>query len=138
MTQLVLDVSGNAIYLPESQKRGYRAWVEDGGVEVEMISRRTVRELRGSIWRVTYQYGWFDDADRARVLESCEKGRRTPIECLFLPPHGNELLSGSFFVTSITYPTFKWSRLVPGFGEDVSVPMWANFGVELREVRPHD
>lgn len=137
MTQLILDLSGNAIYMPESVKR-YRAWEEDGGAEVEMISRRTVRELRGNIWRVSYQYGYFNDEEKERVIESCMKGRRTPIRCAFLPPRSNDMRESEFFVTSFTWPTFQWSRIITEGGKEKSVPVWADFSVELREVRPHD
>lgn len=126
MRQLVFD----GIEMPESIKSGYAAWKDILEVQVEMISGRLVKEVRGSVWRIRYQYGFFNDADKSAVLASAEKGRRTPITCVFLPPDSNEYLSGEFFVTSIQYPTFMWSR-------DGS-PLWADFAVELREVKPHD
>lgn len=136
MTQIILDVTGSAIYLPES--RGYRAWKEDGGAEVEMISRRLVRELRGNVWRVTYQHGWFNDATRPLVLDCCVRGKKHPIDCAILPPDSNEMITSSFFVVDYTSPTFYWSRVVTEDGEEKTVPMWANFAIELREVRAHD
>lgn len=138
INQLVLDLAGeNPFYLPESVKN-YKAYEEDGGVEVEMISRRMVRELRGNVWRISYQYGWFNDADKDRLIEICTRGRREPIRCLFLPPNGSDMLTGDFFVTSFTSPRFMWSRTVLENGEEKPVPLWADFALELREVYPHD
>lgn len=144
VTQLVLDVLGdNPFYLPESVKN-YRAYEEDGGEEIEMISRRLVRELRGNVWRVSYQYGWFNDDDKNRLIEICIRGRKQPIRCLFLPPNSDALLSSDFFVTSFTSPRFMWSRITgtevteDGDVIDKYAPIWADFALELREVRPHD
>lgn len=146
VNQLAIDLDGNAIYLPESVKR-YRAWEEDGGEQIEMISRRLVLESRGNIWRVSYQYGYFDGETKNKVIESCIKGRKQPIRCLFLPPNSNDMIASDFFVMSFTSPKFMWSRVVPVDGEvtddgeiitEKSVPIWADFGLELREVRPHD
>lgn len=126
MTQLIFD----GINLPESIKGNYAAWKDSLEIQVEMISGRIVKEIRGNVWRIRYQYGYFNAEEKQAVLASAEKGRREPIYCAFLPPHSNEYQTGYFFVTSITYPRFMWSSE----GE----PLWANFAVELREVSPHD
>lgn len=126
MTQLIL----NGMELPESRKGAYRAWREDLGVEVPMISGRLVKEVRGTVWRVAYQYGYFNDAERKRLIESCRKGRIQPIVCAFLPPDGEELISRECFVTSFTEPKFMWSN--------DGAPLWGDFAVELREVKPSD
>lgn len=125
MTQLIV----NGITLPESKKR-YQAYREELSVSVEMISGRLVKELRGEIWHVSYQYGWFNDADKAALLNALELGRRQPISCTFLPPHGNSTITSNFWVSEIQYPTFQWSAE----GE----PLWADFAFELREVEPSD
>ncbi len=130
MNQLIIE----SIALPESKKGGYRAWRDNLGVEVEMISGRQVREIRGSVWRVAYQYGFFNDADKQRILAALEKGRRQPIDAAFLPPDSNELRTGSFFVTALNYPKFMWSRTTNGS----PAPMWADLSFELREVKPSD
>ena len=138
MTQLVLDVGGYAVLLPESQKGGYQAWEEDLTVDLTMIPGNMVKELRGSVWRVNYQYGWFNDEMKNRVILACVKGRREPIICTFLPPNSEELISAEFFVTAFNSPKFQWSRIAGTDGEETAVPMWADFSVELREVEPHD
>ena len=130
MTQLVIDT----ISLPESRKGGYRAWREDVGKAVDMISGRQVREVRGTVWRIAYQYGFFDDEDKQKILSVLENGRKKPISVGFLPPNSNEMVVGSFFVTSMNYPKFMWSRDVDGN----PAPMWADLSFELREVKPSD
>lgn len=129
MTQLILDVAGMALSLPESRKGGYRAWEEDLSVEQVMIGGRMVKELTGVVWRVTYQYGYFNDADRARFITACRKGKREPILCSILPSEGEDLITSSFWVTASTEPKFMWSA--------DGKPIWGDFSLELREVRSH-
>ena len=126
MLQLTLD----GMELPEARKGAYRAWREDLGVEVPMVSGRLVKEIRGTVWRVVYQYGYFSDSERRRVIESCRKGRVQPIVCAFLPPDRDELISKEFFVTSFAEPKFMWSS--------DGAPIWGDFAIELREVKPSD
>ena len=100
MTQLILDTTGYNVQLPETHKGGYKADTEDLSVEVTMITGRIVKEIRGSVWRVSYQYGYFDDALKNDFIAACEKGRKQPITCGFLPQESTEALKYSdFFVT---------------------------------------
>ena len=133
MTQLILDTSNDGIYLPEVIKGAYKPRKEDLGETVTMISGRMVKELRGRVWRISYSRGWFDDTTKNRVLAACERGRQEPITCQFLSPTESDLLTSEFFVVDMQYPTFQWSM-----EGETPVPMWVNFGVELREVKPHD
>ena len=139
MTQLILDTDQYNVSLPESRKQGYQAYREDLGTEVVMVSGRLTREIRGSVWRVTYQYGYFDDETKNAVIAACEKGRKQSITCGFLPPNSTGALTYSkFIVTSFDYPKFMWSRLVAGEESSTPVPMWGDFSLELREVSPSD
>ena len=139
MTQLILDTGGYNITLPESQKGGYTVSREDLSEPVEMVTGRVVRELRGSVWVIAYQFGFFDDETKNAVIAACEKGRSQPINCGFLPQESTEALTYSdFFVTSFTRPKFMWSRQKTSGGASVPVPIWGDFSVELREVRPSD
>lgn len=133
MTQLILDTANGGLELPEVIKKAYRPWREDLGETVTMISGRMVKELRGHVWHVSYSRGWFDDATKDRVIEVCERGQETPIECEFLTPTG-DTQTGVFFVLDFSYPSFQWSR--DDNGE--TVPLWVDFAVELREVKPSD
>lgn len=136
MTQLILDVGGETLVLPEC--KGFEVKKEPGVISVEMITRRTVLEQRGDIWVVSYQYGFFDDETKSRVLSACEKGREKPIYCGFLPPNSaGALLYRNFYVSSLVYPKFMWSRSVKTEdGTYYPTPLWADFSIELREVRP--
>lgn len=139
MTQLILDTDGYNIFLPESVKQGYEAYLEDLSTDLVMVTGRMVSELRNSVWRVKYQYGYFDDATKNNVIAACQKGRKQPIVCSFLPPTSTGPLHTSrFLVVSFQYPKFMWSRLVSGQEQTVPTPVWGDFAVELREVEPSD
>ena len=125
MTQLIID----GVQLPESMNDGYSAQKEQLGSDVVMISGRMVREVRGNVWRIKYQYGYFTDEMKNTVIAACEKGLREPISCGFLPQESAQALTYSdFLVTNFTRPRFFWSR--------DGAPMWGDFNVELREVKP--
>ena len=130
MTQLILDSGGYSIRLPESIKKGYTAYEEDLSEDVTMISGRVVRELRGVVWRIEYQYGYFSEEEKNRVIAACRKGRQQPITCAFLPPDSDAMLVSTFLVTSFQSPRFMWST--------DGKPLWADFSIQLREVNPHD
>lgn len=132
MTQLILDVDGAAIVLPESIKGGYTAVKEPLADTVEMISGRIVREVRGNRWVVSYQYGYFDENTMRQILTVCDKGIRQAIKCSFLPQESTDgtLTTLDFFVASYNRPRFMWS--------DNLTPLWADFSVNLRAVNPVD
>lgn len=138
MTQIILDVGGYNIALPESKKGGYRAWSEDLATEVLMVSGRRTLEVRGEVYRAAYQYGYFSDEDKNNVLAACRKGKKTPIQCVILLPNG-ESVSSSFFVTALNEPRFMWSNVngVDAEGNVAYQPLWADLSFELREVSPH-
>lgn len=131
MTQLILDTTGYNVQLPESQKGGYTADEQHLSRSIEMISGRTVKEVRGNVWVISYQFGYFDGEMKNNVLAALKKGEKEPITCGFLPQESSEELSYSeFFVTSYTRPKFMWSNN--------GKPLWGDYRIELREVKPHD
>ena len=131
MTQLILDTEGVNLQLPESKKGGYTVTKQPLSNSVQMISGRTVREVRGNVWIVEYQYGYLSKEQMLNFLIACDKGIREPIECSFLPQESSaELTSESFFVEEYTRPKFMWSRS----GE----PLWGDFSVKLKGVYPID
>ena len=131
MVQLILDVDGENISLPESRMGGYKVVKEPLSNTVQMISGRTVKEVRGNVWKVTYQYGYFDQDDMNDILAVCDKGMAEPIMCSFLPQESaEELTTIRFWVDSYNRPKFMWSR------EDT--PYWADFSVTLTGVNPVD
>lgn len=137
MIQLIIDVDGAAISMPESKKGGYTIREETLSESLQMISGRTIREYRGKVWVASYQYGYFNDADMKRVVAACEKGMKQSITCCVLTHESSELVTSKFIVTSFERPKFMWSRIVTESGEENPVPMWADFSVSLREVKPH-
>lgn len=137
MTQLIID----GVSLPESKNGTYKAYRDPQYVDVEMVSGRLVREIRGNVWYVEYQYGYFTDEMKSKVVAACEKGVRQPIKCGFLTPTSTgELTYSDFLVTSFTYPKFMWSRKnISDDGEQITfTPMWGDFSIQLREVKPSD
>ena len=137
MIQLILDVNGYAIPMPESKKGGYTIKEETLSESIQMISGRTVREYRGKVWVASYQYGYFNDAEMKRVVAACEKGMKQSITCCVLTHESNELVTSDFIVTSFARPKFMWSRIITESGVEKTIPMWADFSVNLREVKPH-
>lgn len=131
MTQLILDTTGYNVQLPETRKGGYTADEQPLSRSIEMISGRTVKEVRGNVWVISYQFGYFDDELKNSVLAALKKGEKEPITCGFLPQESSEELSYSeFFVVSYTRPKFMWSH--------EGKPLWGDYRIELREVKPHD
>lgn len=139
MTQLILDSDNSAVILPESQKKGYRAYKQPYHQDVKMASQRWVRELGGKIWMVNYQYGFTDEALKNAVIAACEKGMEMPIMCGFLPPNSlGELSYSRFWVETFDNPKFMWSTTKRESGLEVPAPLWADFSLVLREVKPGD
>ena len=62
MTQLILNSREDPVILPEASRERYSAAPVPLSEEVEMISGRLVRELRGSVWNISYQYGYFNES----------------------------------------------------------------------------
>lgn len=137
MIQLILDIDGYNIALPESRKNGYSVSNETLSESIQMISGRTVREYRGKVWVVSYQSGYFSTDDMRTLLSACEKGMRQSITCAFLTQDSDELVTSKFIVTKYTRPKFMSSRKVVVDGELVDKPIWLDFSVTLREVKPH-
>lgn len=131
MVQLILDVDGYNIVLPESMRGGYTARKEPLATTVQMISGRTVREVRGNVWNVSYQYGYFNQEALADLMAVCDKGMRQPILCSFLPQESaEEMTTERFWVESYERPKFMWSH--------EGQPLWADFTVKLLGVTTVD
>lgn len=130
MTQLILDLDDVNLELPESINDGYTVTREPLYVDVEMYSGRLTRELRGFVWRVSYQHGYFNERDKNALIEACEKGIREPIRCAFLIQETQTMPERMFLITKFTRPRFMWGRN--------DEPIWADFSLEMREVSPSD
>ena len=137
MIQMILDVAEQAVALPESKNGGYTIKEETLSESIQMISGRTVREYRGKVRVGSYQSGYFNHSDMQRIIAACEKGTKQSTLCSVLTHANADLITTNFIVTSFERPKFMWSRIVTESGEEKSVPMWADFSVSLREVKPH-
>lgn len=137
MTQLILDIGGESLVMPESQKNGYIVHEEPLVQSIDMISGRRIREYRGMVWSVTYQYGYLSDADRIKFLNICRKGTTSTIDCNILIPATDEMVTSTFMVTNYREPKFAWGRIIMEDGQAKTVPLWGDYSIELREVKPH-
>ena len=137
MTQLILDVGGESLVMPESQKNGYIVHEEPLVQSIDMISGRRIREYRGMVWTVTYQYGYLSDEDRVKFLKICRKGTTSTIDCNILIPTTDEMVTSKFMVASYREPKFAWGRIIMEDGQAKTVPLWGDYSIELREVKPH-
>ena len=137
MTQLILDIGSESLVMPESQKNGYAVHEEPLVQSIDMISGRRIREYRGMVWTVTYQYGYLSDEDRVKFLNICRKGTTSTIDCNILIPTTDEMVTSTFMVTSYREPKFAWGRIIMEDGQEKTVPLWGDYSIELREVKPH-
>lgn len=124
MTQLILN---GQVTLPQTSWDKYRCYPSILNQQVEMISGRMVEEVRGIVQMIEYSYDYMGNDLMRSVLGILRSGTSFPVA--YLPDEGDELVSGIFLCTSITQPTFAFSR--------GGVPYWHNFAFTLREVRPH-
>lgn len=124
MTQLIV----NGIYLPETSKDKYQCYPGELSVNVEMISGRTVREVRGHVQMITWSYDYMGNT-LWRQLAAVLRGN-TSFPVVYLPDDSDTMVSGTFLVDSITQPTFAFPK--------GGVGLWHNVGFTLREVKPHD
>ena len=129
MIQMILDVGGYALALPESIKDGYSIKPVNLYQDVEMISGRYTREYRGEVWLASHQYGYLSDADKERFLNACENGMGHSILCSVILPKTNELYTNKFIVLDYRPPKFMWST--------DGKPLWGDYYVQIREVKPH-
>lgn len=124
MIQLIV----NGIYLPETSKDKYQCYPGELSVNVEMISGRMVREVRGHVQKITWSYDYMGNT-LWRQLAAVLRGN-TAFPVSYLPDDSDAMATGTFLVDSITQPTFAFSK--------GGVGLWHNVGFTLREVTPHD
>jgi hypothetical protein len=124
MTQLTI----NGITLPQTSHDKYRCYPELLETQIEMISGRIVKEIRGHVWRIEWEYDYMGDALMRPLLAVLRGG--APVEVTFLPDNDTKMLTSRFFVTDLKNPTFAFSKGGRAF--------WHGIEFKLREVEPHD
>lgn len=137
MIQLILDTEEHDLNMPESRKGGYSIQEHPLMQNGQMISGRMTREYRGDAWVISHQYGYFDEEQKKKFIAVCEKGMRQSIVCAFLTPDESAMQTSLFLVTDYRRPKFMWSKVTTENGEEKDVPVWGDYYVELREVKPH-
>lgn len=124
--QIILE--GEA--LPYTSQDRYTCYEEDLSTLITMAAQNMVKEIpaKSKVWQVQYSYDYMGNEKCRRVLTILRQN--SSILASVLPNTGDELIVSKFFVTSITQPTFAFSR--DGVG------LWHNLAFTLREVEPHD
>lgn len=125
MTQLIIN---NSIYLPQTSRDKYQCYLSPLSTQLEMISGRTVSELRGSVYTISYSYDYMGNDLMRQLLTVLRGGQSFPVA--FLPDGADEMATSIFLCTSLTNPTFAFSRS--------GQALWHNIAFALREVNPHD
>lgn len=123
MTQLIIE----GIYLPETSRNRYACYPALLSDAITMISGRMVREVRGKVQMIHYEYDYMGNDLCRQLLSVLRSGK--PLSVAYLPDEDSELRSGKFFVESITNPTFAFSKNGTAY--------WHNIAFTLREVAPH-
>lgn len=125
MTQLILN---NEIYLPKTSHDRYRCYRQPLTRTIEVISGEVTQQVRGSVQWVEYSYDYMGNELLRKVLNVLRYGNEFP--ATYLPDEGEEMQSGIFIVTSLTQPSFAFSR--------GNKPFWHKISFVLREAAPHD
>lgn len=117
----------NDILIPEPDFDGYRAYPDMLKEQIEMISGRMTEEVRGDVWRIDYTSGNMVDSTKRQLMAALRaKGSKT---VAFLPDNGDELITSTFLVESLTPPALAFF--------DGTEPVWKGLSFSLREVKPH-
>lgn len=128
MTQLILiDSSGRHIVLPETSHDKYACYPESLDVQIDMISGRRIREVKGAVQKINYAYDCMEDSLCREVLSALRS--KDNISALYLPDDSDKMRSGDFLCESLSNPTFAFSS--------AGKALWHNISFVLREVRPH-
>ena len=93
-----------------------------------MISGRMTEEVRGHVQKIVYSYDYMGDAKCREVLKALRS--KGPKIVAYLPDDGDEMVSSTFLVESMTQPALAFFK-----GD---IPKWHNLSFVLREVKPHD
>ena len=121
--QLIID----GVVFPTTTHDRYRSYPDKLKQQVDMISGRRTEEVRGDVQIINYSYDYMGDDKLREALGVLRKRGVKTVS--YLPDDGNDLVTSTFLVESITVPTLVF--YVNG------VPKWHNLAFTLREVKPH-
>lgn len=132
ITQLIIypPSGGAGIVLPEVRDGAFSCYPDLLSQQVEMISGRMVTEVRGTVYRVTADYGEYYLTMEFWQRLSAVLRSGLPFQADVLPDDAAEPVTSTFLVESLTPPSFRFGR--------EGVPYWCGLQLTLREVSPHD
>ena len=123
MTQIIL----NGVYLPQMSHDRYACWEEELAETVPMVSGRVVKEVRGRVYKARWGCDVLDDETYKAALAVLRSGKS--FAATVLPDNGEEMISSTFLVESITPATFAFAAS--------GKAIWHGLAFQIREVEPH-
>lgn len=123
----MLQLSINGVSYPETSRDRFQIWQEDLGVTIRMAGGNLVKEKRGKVWHISYEYDYFYPALMNRCLADLRSGNELNVS--FLMEDGT-YASGLFRASKFPTPTFAFSR---DYGNG-SQGVWHNISFELEGV----
>jgi hypothetical protein len=125
-TQLVMD--GTSYPEAYGGEGSYSCTEEELNETVEMISGRMVKEQRGLVYHIEYEYPYIDNEMLKSFLASARKG--SSIQVQFLVPGEDDKQVSQFICTDFSIPQYA-------FTDRDGAIYWKNISISLREVKPH-
>lgn len=123
MVQLII----NGTSYPETSGDKYSYWLEDLGQTVRMAGGNLVKEKRGQVYHVGYEYDYFNPTMMQICLQQLRSGNELSVS--FLMEDGT-YTSGLFRCRKMPTPTFAFSK---GF-DDNARGIWHGINFELEGV----
>lgn len=123
MTQLII----NGTSYPETSHDKYGVWQVDLGETIRMAGGNLVKEKRGKVWHIRYEFDYFYNSLMQTCLNDLRSGDELSVAFL---QEDNTYTSGLFRAVSFPTPTFAFSK---GFGDDAK-SYWHGISFELEGV----
>ncbi len=122
MTQLII----NGTAYPETSSDKYQCYDEDLSKDLRMASGRLVREIRGRIRIIKYQYDYMGDELLRTLLSDLRQPEALTVS--YLTPENDTLETSRFRCTDYPKPAVAFS--------DGGHPKWHDVSFTLEEVSP--
>lgn len=123
MTQLIVG----GVVLPQTSNDKYQSYPDELATQVDMISGRRVKEVRGRVQKIVYTYDTLETETWRQLKAILRSG--TSFSVQYLPDDSDTMESSMFLVESLTPPKFGFARNGRG--------VWHDIAFTLREVKPH-
>lgn len=113
--------------MPEIDKNRYACYESVLGQQLKMAAGNLVFEYVGKVQIIQAKYNYIDTELWKKIRPILKSG--ADFQVVYLPDSGDELLPGTFMVTSMSDPSFSFSAGGKAY--------WTGLAFELREVEPH-